>query len=94
MVGDVLEGQWRSVADDERWRRPWRRIIVPGEGPVNMEEQGTHKLRESAGMLLQYLIWLGMGQKGVIDGGTARVLTGGDGGAAFCRLGCRRVAGK
>jgi hypothetical protein len=37
---------------------------------------------------------LGMGQKGVIDGGAVRVLTGGDGGTAFCRLGCRRVAGK
>jgi hypothetical protein len=69
-------------------------LNVPGEGPANMEGQGTHKLRESAGMQMQYLIGPGMGQKGVIDGGTARVLTGGDGGAAFCRLGCWRVAGK
>jgi hypothetical protein len=34
-----------------------------------------------------------MGQKGVIDDGAARVLTGGDGSVAFCELGCRRVAG-
>jgi hypothetical protein len=93
-VGDVLKEQWQSKVGDERWRRPWRRVIVPGEGPANMDGQGVHKLRESAGMLLQYLIGLKMGQKGVIDGGAVRVLTGGDGGTAFCRLGCRRVAGK
>jgi hypothetical protein len=36
MVGDVLDEQQRSKAGDERWRRPWRRVIVPGEGPVNV----------------------------------------------------------
>jgi hypothetical protein len=82
------------MAGDERWQRPWRRVSVPSEGPANMDGQGAHKLHESVGMLLQYLIGLEMGQKGVIDGGAARVLTGGDGGMAFCRLGCRRVAGK
>jgi hypothetical protein len=35
-----------------------------------------------------------MGQKGVIDDGAAQVLTGGDGGTAFCWLGCRRVVEK
>jgi hypothetical protein len=94
LVGDVLEEQWRSKAGDERWRRPWRRVIVPGKGPKNMDGQGAHKLREGAGMLLQYLIGPETGQKGVIDSGAARVLTGGDGGTAFGRLGCRRVAGK
>jgi hypothetical protein len=82
------------MAGDERWRRPWWCISVPGKGPANMDGQGAHKLHESVGMLLQYLIGLEMGQKGVIDGGAARVLTGGDGGMAFCRLGCRRVVGK
>jgi hypothetical protein len=53
-----------------------------------------HKLRESAGMLLQYLIGPERRQREGIDGGAARVLTGGDGDPAFCRLGCRRVAGK
>jgi hypothetical protein len=35
-----------------------------------------------------------MGQKGMIDDGAAWVLTSGDGGMAFYRLGCRKVAGK
>jgi hypothetical protein len=94
MVGDVLEGQWRSVAGDERWRRPWRRVIVPDEGPANMEGQGVHKLHESAGMLLQYLIGPGMGQKGVIDGGTARVLTSGDGGGGVLQAGMPEGGGE
>jgi hypothetical protein len=93
-VGDVLKEQWRSKAGDKRWRRPWWCVIIPSKGLVNMDGQGVHKLRESAGMLLQYLIGPEMGQNGVIDGGVVRVLTGGDGGTAFCRLGCRRVAGK
>jgi hypothetical protein len=38
MVGDVLEEQWRSMAGDERWRWPWRRAHVPGEGPANMNQ--------------------------------------------------------
>jgi hypothetical protein len=59
-----------------------------------MDGQVEHKHRESVGMLLQYLIGPEMGQKGVIDGGAARVFTGGDGGTAFCRLGCRRAARK
>jgi hypothetical protein len=57
----VLEEQWRSKAGDKRWRRPWRRIIVPGEGPANMDGQGAHKLCERARMLLQYLIGPEMG---------------------------------
>jgi hypothetical protein len=61
---------------------------------VNRDGGGAHELCGSAGMLLQYLIGPEMGQKGVIDGGAARVLTGGDGGTVFCRLGCRRVVGK
>jgi hypothetical protein len=40
------------------------------------------------------LNWAGDGAEGVIDGGAARVLTGGDGGMAFCWLGCWRAAGK
>jgi hypothetical protein len=82
------------MAGDERWRRPWRRVIVPGEGPANMNGQGTHELCKSAGMLLQYSIGPEVGQREVFDGGAARVLTGGDGDPAFRRLGCRRVAGK
>jgi hypothetical protein len=94
LVGDVLEEQRWSMAGDDKWRRPWWRVIVPGEGPANMDGQGAHKLRETTGMLLQYLIGPEMVQKGGIDGGAARVLTSGDGGMAFCRLGCQRVVGK
>jgi hypothetical protein len=58
---------------------------------VNMDRQGAHKHRGNEGMLLQYLIGPEMGQKGVIDRGAVRVFTGGDGGTAFCRLGCQKV---
>jgi hypothetical protein len=61
---------------------------------VNMDGQGAHKHHGSVGMLLQYLIGPEMGQKGVIEGGAVRVLTGGDGGAVFCRPGCLRVVEK
>jgi hypothetical protein len=61
---------------------------------VNRDGGGAHELRGSVGMLFLYPIWSEMGQKGVIDGGAGRVLTGGDGGTAFCRLGCRRAVGK
>jgi hypothetical protein len=69
MGGDVLEEQLRSTAGDERWRRPWRRVIVPGEGPANMEGQGTHEHREKVGMLFPCLIWSKTDQRVVIDGG-------------------------
>jgi hypothetical protein len=92
----VLEEQWRSTAGDERWRRPWRCVVVPDEGPANMEEQGAHEHRESAGMLSPNLIWSETEQEVVIDGGVdlgllpaamatsvprARVMEGGEGGA-------------
>jgi hypothetical protein len=35
-----------------------------------------------------------MGQKGVIDGGAVRVLTGGNGGTVFYHPGCLRVVDK
>jgi hypothetical protein len=77
-----------------RWRRPWRCIIIPGEGSVNMGGQGAQEHHWSMGILLQYSIGPEMGQREVFDGGAARVLTGGDGDPTFCRLGCRRVVGK
>jgi hypothetical protein len=45
-------------------------------------------------MRFPYPILLETGQKGVINDGAARVLTSGDGGTAFRRLGCWRAAGK
>jgi hypothetical protein len=69
MEGDVLEEQWWSTAGDERWRRPWRRVVVPGEGPKNMGKQGAHEHWGSAGMLSPNLIWSETEQKVVIDGG-------------------------
>jgi hypothetical protein len=56
-----------------------------------MGGQGAHKHRSSVGMLLQYSIGPELGQKGVIDGGAARVLTGGDGGMVFYWLGRRKA---
>jgi hypothetical protein len=40
---------------------------------------------------LPYLIWPEVRRKGVVDGEAAWVLTGGDGGTAFCWLGCQRA---
>jgi hypothetical protein len=79
--GDVLEVQWRSTAGDERWWRPWRRVVVPGEGPANMGKQGAHKHRGSAGMLSPQLNWVVNGsESGDRRQGGPRALTGGDGG--------------
>jgi hypothetical protein len=50
-VGDVHQDQRRSTAGGEGWRRPCRGVVVPGEGPVNMEKQGAHEHRGSAEML-------------------------------------------
>jgi hypothetical protein len=50
LVGDVLEEQWWSMAGGKEWRRPWRRAHVPGEGPVNVDEQGAHKHRGDVGV--------------------------------------------
>jgi hypothetical protein len=96
MGDDVLEGQWRSTAGDEQWRRPCRGVVVPGEGPANMREQGTREHRESAGMLSPNSIWTDVGRRVVTDGGVelgfssavmaagvlqARAMEGGEGGA-------------
>jgi hypothetical protein len=95
-VGDVHQGQRRSMAGDEQWRRPCRGIIVPSEGPANTGEQGAREHQGSAGMLSPSSIWTETGQRGVIDGGVnlgslpaamaagvllARVMEGGEGGA-------------
>jgi hypothetical protein len=37
------------MAGDERWRRPWRRVSVLGEGPANMDRGGAHKHHGSMG---------------------------------------------
>jgi hypothetical protein len=68
-VGDVHQDRRRSTAGDEQWRRPRRGVVVPGEGPANMGEQGTHKHRGSAGMLSPSSIWTEIDRRGVIDGG-------------------------
>jgi hypothetical protein len=88
----VLEVQWRSTAGDERWRR----VVIPGEGPVNMGKHGACEHRGSAGMLSPNLIWSETEQKVMIDGGVdlgllpaamatgvprARAMEGGEGGA-------------
>jgi hypothetical protein len=96
MGGDVLEGQQRSTAGDEQWRRPCWGVVVPGEGPANMGEQGTRGHRGSAGMLSLNSIWIETGWRGALDGGVelgfssavmaagvlqARAMEGGEGGA-------------
>jgi hypothetical protein len=68
-VGDVHQDHRRSTAGGEGWRRPCRGIVVPGEGPANMGEQGTREHRGSAGMLSPNSIWTEAGRRVVIDGG-------------------------
>jgi hypothetical protein len=94
MVGDVQKKQWGSMAGGEEWRRPWRRAHVPGEGSANMSGWDAHEHRGGVGVRLPYLIWPEVGRKEVVDGGTAWVFTGGDGGTVFCLLGCHRVVKK
>jgi hypothetical protein len=96
MGDDVLEGQQRSTAGDEQWRRPCRGIVVPDEGPANTGEQGASEHRGSARILSPNSIWTETGRRGVIDGGVelgfspaviaagvlqARATEGGEGGA-------------
>jgi hypothetical protein len=95
MGGDVLEGQQRSTAGDEKWRRPRRGVVVPGEGPASTGEQGAREHRGSAGMLSPNSIWTETGRREVLDGGVelgfspavmaagvlqARAMEGGEGG--------------
>jgi hypothetical protein len=68
-VGDVHQGQRRSTVGGEQWRRPRRGVVVPGEGPANMGEQGMREHWVSAGMLSPNLIWTDAGRRVVIDGG-------------------------
>jgi hypothetical protein len=91
MVSDVHKKQWGSMAGSEEWQRPWWRAHVPGEGLTNVSGWDAHEHRGGVGVRLPYLIWPEVGRKGVVDGGVARVFTGGDGGMAFCWLGCRRA---
>jgi hypothetical protein len=37
LVGDGHKEGQRSMVVGEEWRRPWRRVRVPGEGPANVE---------------------------------------------------------
>jgi hypothetical protein len=36
LVGGVHEERRWNKVDGEEWRRPWRRVLVPDEGPANM----------------------------------------------------------
>jgi hypothetical protein len=69
MGDDVLEGQQRSTASDEQWRRPRRGVVVPGEGPANTGEQGAREHWGGARMLSPNSIWTETGRRGVIVGG-------------------------
>jgi hypothetical protein len=77
--GDVLEGQQRSTAGDEQWRRPCRGVVVPSEGPAKIGEQGALEHRGSTEMLSPSSIWTETDRRGVIDAGWSSVLTGSDG---------------
>jgi hypothetical protein len=67
-VGDVHQDKGWSTAGDERWRRPWRRTQVLGEGPANRDGRGAHEHHGSVEMHFPYPIWLETGRKVVVDG--------------------------
>jgi hypothetical protein len=73
LVGGGHEERRRSKVDGEEWRRPWRRVGVPDEGPANMEGWSVHEHRGVVGMLFRYLVRLEVGRKGVVDVEEARV---------------------
>jgi hypothetical protein len=56
------------MAGDKRWRRPWRRVSVPGEGSANMDKGGAHEHRGSVRMRFPYPMWSETGRKVVVDG--------------------------
>jgi hypothetical protein len=56
------------MTGDEQWRWPRRGVVVPGDGPANTGEQGSHEHWGSAGMLSPNSIWTETGRRGVIDG--------------------------
>jgi hypothetical protein len=39
-----------SMTGNERWRQPWWRVSVPGEGPANMDRGGAHEHRGDVGV--------------------------------------------
>jgi hypothetical protein len=55
------------MVDGKEWRRPWRRVRVPGEGLANMEGWITHEHHGVVGMLFRYLVRPEVGRKGVVD---------------------------
>jgi hypothetical protein len=73
LVGGGHEERQRSKVDGEEWRRPWRCVCVPDEGPANMEGWSTHEHDGVVGMLFRYLVRLEVGQNGVVDVEVARV---------------------
>jgi hypothetical protein len=73
LVGGGHKERRRSKVDGKEWRRPWRRVRVPGEGPVNMEGCSMYEHRGVVGTLFRYLVQLEVGRKGVVDVEVARV---------------------
>jgi hypothetical protein len=67
LVGGGHKERRRSKVDGEEWRRPWRCVRVPDEGPANMEGWSAHEHHGVVGMLFRYLVRLEVGQKGVVD---------------------------
>jgi hypothetical protein len=53
------------LAVDEKVRRPWRRIAVPGKGPANTEVKHAHEHGES----ICIPEWAGDPVEGAIDDG-------------------------
>jgi hypothetical protein len=73
LVGDGHKEGRRSMVDGEEWRRPWRRVLVPGEGAANVERSSAHEHRGVMGMRFRYLFQPEVEWKGVVTVEVAQV---------------------
>jgi hypothetical protein len=68
LEGVVLNGQRRNTAGGEEGRRQRWRAGIPGEGPVNTDNQGVQEHQEEVMGRFPYSIWPRKWWKWVVDG--------------------------
>jgi hypothetical protein len=73
LVGDGHKEGRRSMVDGEEWQRPWHRVRVPSEGPVNVERWSAHEHHGVMEMRFRYLFRLEVERKGVVGMEVGRV---------------------
>jgi hypothetical protein len=66
--GEVHEGRGWNMTSDGEVRRPWRRVAVPGGGPVNRGIERACEHQGRLGMRFLYLDWPRRWRRGAVDG--------------------------